>query len=343
MHARHSLTLGLALLAAQLLTGCSAFQSHQKLDAGPFAENTVSMAGETQRYNRPPQWIYLNEFRTRPAVEAARQQAVVLRDLLRGIALYSTQVVALHESNLAEKKKVAEFAGFIDEVSRPGILAKSTVEIGLDDAAYRSTLADVRSKPTLREALGAAQPLVTAVGQYANRLFDRADESVANAGEDLKEQIDQKFRTVLDDVRDIDAVQMRLTKSFALLHDVRSGTHAALAPLLEIDPELREWCKADGDPSMANLDAAEGHVVAQLGHVKQVRDQLEPQFLLYKEHQKELEALRLQTEEMLRLGRMTLLVWTRSHRNLAAGIPIPPAIDLSGILLNAAKIGKQVL
>ena len=77
--------------------------------------------------------------------------------------------------------------------------------------------------------------------------------------------------------------------------------------------------------------------------MKEVRAQLEPQFAQYKEHERELETLRLQTEEMLRLGRLTIAVWTRSHRNLAAGIPIPPAIDIVELLQGAAKLGKQVL
>src|SRR5258705_4478235 len=92
MHARTGLSTGPLLLGA-----CSAFESRRKLDAGPFAENTVSMAGEVQRYNRPPAWVYLEEFRALPSVETARREAVVLRDLLRGISLYSTQVVALHD------------------------------------------------------------------------------------------------------------------------------------------------------------------------------------------------------------------------------------------------------
>ncbi len=222
-------------------------------------------------------------------------------------------------------------------------MAGSTVEIGLDDDAYRATLANLRAQPTLRKALAAAQPLVTAVGRYANKVFDRADEAVAAATEDVEAGIGKKFQLVLANVRDVDAVQMRLTRGFELVHRVRAGDRAAVTALFDADPEVKAWCADASAPSASELDEFELRLVAQLGRVKQVRDQLEPQFVLYKEHRRELEALRLQTEEMLRLGRLTLSVWTRSHRNLAAGIPVAPAIDLVGLLGNAAKLGKQVL
>ena len=60
------------------------------------------------------------------------------------------------------------------------------------------------------------------------------------------------------------------------------------------------------------------------------------------EHLRELESMRTQTEEMLRLGRLTVSVWSRSHRNVAAGIPVPPAIDLVQLLQRAAKVGNDV-
>jgi hypothetical protein len=342
MPARSALRFGSIALAA-VLAACSQFKESKKFDPAPFAENTISMAGEIQRYNRPPPWVYLNEYRLRPSVETARKSAVELRDLLRTIALYSTQVVALHEARIGERQRVAELARYIDEASRPAVASGSSRAIGVTDAEYDSILRSIRSKETLREALGAAQPLVNAVAKHAGDLFDRADVEVADACEDVTAQIESKFRPLLDNLRELDAHQMRLTKAFGLVCELRGGRPDARPALLETAPEVRDLLSGEGEPSYATLEVTEGRLFAELGRVKAVRDQLEPQFVQYKEHERELETLRIQTEEMLRLGRLTIALWTRSHRNLTAGIPIPPEYDVVGILQNAAKLGKLVL
>jgi hypothetical protein len=35
--------------------------------------------------------------------------------------------------------------------------------------------------------------------------------------------------------------------------------------------------------------------------------------------------------------RTTMMLWARSHRNLAAGIPVPPEIDLYNVVMGSVK------
>ena len=107
MRARRILAVSL-VLALPGLTGCSRFQASRKLDMSPFAENTNTMVGEIQRVNRPPSWTYLKPYRERPTVLAAREAAAPVRRLLANVALYSSQIVALDESRMAESKKAQE-------------------------------------------------------------------------------------------------------------------------------------------------------------------------------------------------------------------------------------------
>lgn len=330
------------VLAAGPLAGCQSFRSSKELDSGAFAENTVSLAGEIQRYNRPPVWVYLNAHEDRPSIGAVRTTAREVRRLLQSITLYSMQVVALHEARLKEGQRVAEFARFIDEVSRPGLLAGKTADIGLSVAEFESTLARIRSRDTLREALAAAQPLVAAVMAYGQALFDQADQGVAAAAEDLEQQIEFEFQPLLENSRKLGALHMRIVASFELLYRIRLGESALRSELLAADPELAPFFPAGEVPTLEVLDAAEQRLTSQLEHIGTVRAQLEPQFLVYREHLRELESMRTQTEEMLRLGRLTLSIWSRSHRNLAAGIPVPPEIDLGKLLERAAKVGNEV-
>lgn len=335
--------VGRLLLAGGLLAACSALRSERKLDAAPFAESMISVAGEAQRYNRPPQWVYLSAYQHLPSVERVRLTAVELRKLFRSIALYSTQVVALHEARLDESRRVAELASYIDEVARPGILSSNSSAIGIDAAEYESILARVRSKHDLRQALGAAQPLVTAVTNHASALFDRADEEVASAAEDMRQQVDRAFGAHLENLRDLEDARTRVVQAFNLVYQVRLGATGALARLLEVDPDVRPTLPADGPPSQRDLDLVEERLAGQLERMRGVREQLEPDFQRYQAHLAELDALRTQTEEMLRIGRLAMVVWSRSHRNLAAGIPIPPDVDILELVSRAAKLGKDLL
>ena len=46
--------------------------------------------------------------------------------------------------------------------------------------------------------------------------------------------------------------------------------------------------------------------------------------------QDELIAWRTQVDEKIRIARTAITIWAQSHRNLGAGIPVPPLIDVAG-------------
>jgi hypothetical protein len=85
-------------------------------------------------------------------------------------------------------------------------------------------------------------------------------------------------------------------------------------------------------PTAKQLEAAELELVGQLQRLKLLKEQLGPEFAIYKETQRELEMLRIQAEDRARMGRVTLVLWARSHKNLGLGVAVPPAIDVMGML-----------
>jgi len=67
-----------------------------------------------------------------------------------------------------------------------------------------------------------------------------------------------------------------------------------------------------------------------------LRTDLVEELAVYEAQHVELDQLRNQAQEASRLGRITLIMWARSHRNLAAGVRVPAAIDVMGMVRNAA-------
>lgn len=273
VHANRVL-LSACALAAWPLAACQQLPSSKHLDTGAFAENTVSMAGEIQRCNRAPVWVYLVAHRDRPSILAVRTTAEEVRRLPQSIALYSIQVVALHESRLEEGPRVAALARYIDEVTRPGILAGRSADIGISAAQFESSLARIRSCDTLCDALAAAQPLVTAVMGYGNVLFDQADLGVAAVAEDLQQQIELEFQPLLENIQNLEQLHVRLGASFGFSYRIRLEESATWSELLAADPDLAHLLPAGKELTPAVLDSMEQRLTSQLEHIGAVRGQL---------------------------------------------------------------------
>jgi hypothetical protein len=331
------------LLALVFLAGCARFKGSKTIDMAPFAENTNTMVGEIQRVNRPPTWTYLKPYRDRPSVVSVREAAAPVRQLLAGIALYSSQIVALSESPHSESRKSQELARYLEEVVRPGIESGETADVGITVAQLDTILGRVRSSTEFLAALQEAQPLVHSATVYGGKLFDRLETSVNTAIVDVDAQIEERFAPLRRNLSNMQDVHTRIVSNFAQLYHARFGDESELTELTKSNPGMAEMLPKGRKATTKDLDAMEAKLSTQLDQVENVRNQLVPEFELYRAHQAELEDLRTQTQEVIRLGRSTLALWSRSHRNLAAGIAVPPAIDVVGLFRSTAQsaVGKM--
>jgi hypothetical protein len=327
--------LATALLAlAVTSTGCSVFSSSRGLDLRPFGENTVQMVGEMQKFQRPAPWVYLKKYSDHPKVLAVGTEHLALKALLRGVALYSLEVVALGESRLSEQAKVRELANYLQESARPNVPDDAVTEFfGKSD--LDEVIRDVRKRETFIDALGAAQPLVAAIQAAGLRIFDRFDERVAEAEKAVGAEIESEFAALKRTIKELEKLQLRTMDSVTLIYQHRLGAPQALEELRRIYPPAAEQLPPGKEPTAQQLEAAELVLVAELDRIQRLKDQLIPEFNIYKECQRELEGLRILNEERARLGRVTLTFWARSHKNLGMGVVVPPVIDMVGLLRTA--------
>jgi hypothetical protein len=193
-------------------------------------------------------------------------------------------------------------------------------------------------------ALGAAQPVVSAALAYGNSLFDTLDVEIDQAVADIDARIEQEFAPVKEQMASLTSLQLLGTRSYSLLSGYRYGNDAALDTLRSIDPQSAEAFPAGKRPTAASLDATEKRILSELETTIQLRSHLNEQFDTYKAEQQELDQLRIQAREASRLGRITLILWSRSHRNLAAGVHVPASINILGIASGAAaKVGGTLV
>jgi hypothetical protein len=334
--------LATAVLAATtLLAGCSRLRGSRRLDVGPFSENTMGMVGELQKMYRPAMWTRLKKYQGLETVAKAQGSINEVRVLMRGITFYSTQVAALYEAPMTEERKVQELARYMNENVRPNLPANASDAFPVTQSYMDTLIANIQANKTMLEALGAAQPLVSLTVSAGDQLFDQVDADIRTAANDINDRIEAEYAQLKARITDLDQMHIISVRSFTLLQRVRAGNSAALDTLREIDNGLRELLPTGRTPASKDLEAAERFVIQRTNTIKLFRDQLEPDFAVYRECQAELEMLRTQADERARLGRITLILWGRSHRNLAAGIPVPPVIDVMGVMRSTINSGVK--
>lgn len=323
------------------LVGCATFGGSRRIDLGPFSENTLGMIGQLQTFNRPTVWTHLEKYQALPSVVAAQQSVGRVRVLMRGVALYSAQVAALHDSPLSDDRKISELARYVEETIRPGLTTAAPPTLRLTQGYLDTLVSEIRRRKTFLKALGAAQPLVNLTVTAGDMLFDDLDETIQAASGDLSDHIEAEFGSLKLRVAELNEMHLASVRSYARLQRYRGGDQAALDSLRRDDPVVGQMVPSRRSPNSRDLEAADAYIINRSTNIKALRDQLEPEFVVYRQNRAEMEMLRTQADERARLGRAALFLWARSHRNLAAGIQVPPLIDVLGIMKSTVGTGVR--
>jgi hypothetical protein len=280
--------------------------------------------------------VYLKKYESLPAILEARRMYGPARELMRGIAIYSTQIVSIYESPLPDSRRSQELSRYLDETIRARLKDNPRSDAFLTQAELDKAVQGARSAGSFMEALGAAQPVVSAALAYGNQIYDDMDQAIGKADNELQSRIEVEFAPLKHEMARIEALQLSSISAFRLLTEYRMGSNSALDSLRAIDPESAETLPAGKKPTAAALEGAEKQILERVETLGQMHARLDPQFEIYKAQQAELEMLRTQAREAARLGRITLITWARSHKNLAAGIAVPAQIDIMGMVKGAA-------
>lgn len=325
------------LFLAASFGGCAKFQSSRKMDIGPFGENAMSLMGDVQSVMTMKRPFFTKPYMYGQNIEAYRKQWSDLQKVLRGIVMYSTQVVSIANAKISDKQRAEEMALIVNQMLTPVVEHKSTVVIKITREELDKVLADIRAKTNLLDMLGAAQPMVDTVVNYTDASFESLKDYLDGTVRDVIGRMDDRWGDLRDNVIALKDVQQRSLRSYALLYSYREGNPASYNALLENDPALKQYLSASGSPAVKDLDAAENRLMDRLGNLEKIQNQLKPQVERYQGETKELDELLRAHEELARKVRTAVIVWARTHRNLSAGIPVPPEIDLYSMLTGAAS------
>lgn len=330
-----------ASLGMLLLSGCSAFKGSRKMNMAPFAENTAVMFAEAAKVSRPFQFKTLRPYVLLPEFQQVRGRSEPLLKALRGVAYYSNQVGAIANSTLSDKKKNRQLARYLSEVLTVSAEGTTLDSLGLDATSSEAVLQNIRDAKTYLGGIAAAGPVVNAVVVAIQDRLDYLQQTVLPSVEvGLDRAIEADFRDARTNYASLKEIQARSMHALTLLYEAKLGDGPALDTLLVADPSLKVFLPSPRQATAKDLDAAERHLLDRLAGIDGVLHQLDLDLTTYKAKQEELGAWRLDVDERIRIARNAMTVWAQSHRNLGAGIPVPPLIDVQG--LTGSLVGGAV-
>jgi hypothetical protein len=196
---------------------------------------------------------------------------------MRGVALYSTQLVSIYESPLSDSRRCTELARYLDESIRQRLRENPNSRAFLTPAELDKAIQGARAASSFIAALGAAQPVVSAALAYGNKVYDTMDSLIGVADNDLVSRIETEHAPLKAEMEKLESLQLSGVTSYRLLTEYRLGNNAALDSLRAVDAEAAETLPAGKRPAATALDAAEKHILDRVETLTAMRGQT-PQF-----------------------------------------------------------------
>jgi hypothetical protein len=327
-------TVAAVIMIVSLLGGCAKFSASRKMDAGPFGENVTVMMGDVSADVRKP--FYIKQYVEGPSREEYAAEWANMRKTMRGIVLYSSQVVNIAQSPMTERKKPNALANTLKEIMS-GVPDQRLTDVGITREELKEIIRNIEIQDTMLAALGHAQPLIDRIASYVDNSFERVEVALNKLIRDIDARMDERWGLNRENVELLYGLQNLTFRSYALLYKYREGDAASLAALRTNDLALQTALGKDKAVSEKELEATESQIMARLKNLNLIREQIMPQVERYLLEARERDELYNQHKEVGKKLRLTVMLWARAHRNLAAGIPVPPEFDLYSVLLGSVK------
>lgn len=326
-----------ALVVLLFFCSCSAFQSSRKIDMSPFSQNAVTMFSEAAKISVPYQFKELRKYRDLPEFLPFRTKAIPVITALKGLVMYSNQLVALSNAQLKESEKNQKLAEYLIVVRQRAIDRNSLEGLGLQIGGFDSVLTNIRSAPTFLDGIDAAAPLVDAIVFAMSNQIEELSSMVPGILAAFDQNIEADQAAQKANILELRRLQAIFHHAATFLYRAKLGESQALDSLLAVDPSLKEYFSAKGVTTSKNWQEAEDALAFRLERIHTFMTQLATEAQIYRAKQQEVQDWRLQVEEKIKITRDALMVWAQSHHNLGQGIPVPPMIDVTGIAGGLAR------
>lgn len=310
-----------------VLAGCSYIKPTKHLDFKPFAEYTITLAADIEYGLSRSTVHYLREFHNDPVIVEHGHMWDGVRMILKGVVAYSVEVTTLGSSTLSGPERCDKFAEFVDNLVRP-VLRTYPGVLRATEGDLDMLCMNIREEKDLLGALGQAQPLIDELARVSDGVFDGVGDGLDVVVDYLVTKIDSMNADIIGYHNLVRTLQSNVFAALVILGEYRRGDPTAMQRLFELDPQLIELTDNDIKLSIKELQAIEDRLLFKAQKAREFKEQLAPDLELYRNQQAEAAALYNNARQQLTKARITIVVWSRSHRNLAQGIVDPAKVNI---------------
>jgi hypothetical protein len=296
----------------------------------PFSENAGILFGEASKISRPFKWKYLKTYTKIPEFQQLMIKAVPILRSLNGIVYYSHQVVAINNSQLKYKEKNKQLARYLGDILKKAGEKGQLDSLGLSRETLNQVLENIPKADTYMEAIGEASPIVNSVVLTVQNSLDELQEDIAVVINTFDRKIETEYGDTRTILLELMALQTETMYTTTMIYRMLMGQQVSVDSVLQRDTSLKKFLSSP-NLTVAQLEGAESYLLERLSNIDKVIQQMRDQVKAYHYKQDEMEEWRLNVDEKIRVARNAISVWAQSHRNLGAGIPVPPLIDVAGI------------
>ena len=306
------------------LSGCVSmegkFKATAQANVSAFADQTIAMLSNSDLGVAQDNAIYVRHF-IKPDWDEVQRYQMLVSDaelMLRGIVKYSIRLVTIAETNKTDATRIEAYAKYLEEIQQ-----NAEGKLGLEPGYYDEIVVKVGTEEKFLPALQQAQPIINAVGRYAQLLMDDINDATKKLARKIDTNIDTEYAEVIAYQKALEKEKYAILRALGKLYRTYEGESAAFEEVLKSNVIRDKKLIPNGQPSEADLRSIADHLVNRLDVIAKIWHEIEPDWNNYRETHRELDRLHAKIDQDANRMRAMVIVWLRAHQKMAAGVQNP--------------------
>ena len=313
------------LIAAVIsLSGCVSmegkFKGTAQANVGAFADQTIAMLSNSDLGVAQDRAIYVRHF-IKPDWEELQHYQTLVNDtelLIRGIVKYSIQLVTIAETNKTDATRIEAYTEYLEKIQQ-----NVEGKLGLEYGFYDEIVVKVGTEEKFLPALQQAQPIINAVGRYAQLLMDDINDATKKLAGKIDTHIDTEYAEVIAYQKALEKEKYAVLRALGKLYKTYEGENSAFEEVLQSNVIRDKTLIPKGQPGDEDLRKIADHLVKRLDVISKIWQEIEPDWKNYRETHRELDRLHAKIDQNANRIRAMVIVWLRAHQKMAAGVQNP--------------------
>lgn len=312
------------VLAVASVSGCASmkgkFKGTRVANVGLFADQTIAMLTSADLGLDRQGTILIREFFDENGTEEKRffELSNDVKTVMRVTIKYSIALVTIVETEKTEIDRIKAYVKYTKIVQQD-----AEKWLKLEPGYYDEILARVGQQDQFIDALEQAQPIINAVGRFTQTLLEELDDAAEALEKKLDNRIDEEYAEVIRYQKSHNREKYLVLRGLSDLDDAYQNDESAFKSLIQSDAIRSKKLIPQGVPTEEELSQLSQHLLNRLEVMHKIWQKIEPDWQLYQKTHRELDENFIKVREDTNRLRITMIVWLRAHKRMAAGIKNP--------------------